>query len=434
MGFLLPRFFFPAQSSSTDWKHHVYLESFEQLYQDPAMDELRVILKLPEAGLGNRLTASVAALVLGMLLKRPVYIDGGSYRLGKLLLPLKIPWDADSLDMPRHPTIRWTDADVDKFLCMDFEKDVPVGSIELETGQYFLPHLKANPLYSAIFSIRARGPLGYSNLFGRLLKRYFAPVTHLQDQIDRNIAAMRTFAPSLVLGFHLRDIYHTSRNKQIQLECLIHLIESTSQNTAVFLASDSASWLKAIRTKLSEMAAQGLQVFSNTDLQQKDIGEDPQYSGKTAGLEGALVDLFVLGACDDLILSAGSTFSYVAQSLQGHPGVTVTRQGKCVRSLSSDPQSGRFPDLATQSCWNAQTMWGVSNDQLCADPLCPISCGGRYERAQGETTSWLKSTLQQQLAKLSPSERRQRESTAMRDAQSKRLAQKERPDFWKSST
>src|SRR5690348_5144186 len=55
--------------------------------------------------------------------------------------------------------------------------------------------------------------------------------------------------------------------------------------------------------------------------------DDPQYSRDVEGLEQSVVDLWVLGHCDDLVMSAGSTFSYVAQALQDRPAVTVTREG-----------------------------------------------------------------------------------------------------------
>jgi hypothetical protein len=169
----------------------------------------------------------------------------------------------------------------------------------------------------------------------------------------------------------------------------------------------------------------------NPNLERDDIGPDPQYKGLLSGLEGAVVDLYVLGAAADLVMSAGSTFSYVAQSLQGKPGVTVTRQGKCVRALGHSPMSGSFPDAADEACWSAKSMWGVAQDQLCADRLCPISCGGRFERAQGETTAWQQKVLRKQLDALSVAERQKREVAAKAMRKSKREAIKQRPDFWK---
>ena len=79
-------------------------------------------------------------------------------------------------------------------------------------------------------------------------------------------------------------------------------------------------------------------------------------------------------------------------------------------------------------------MWGVANDQLCADPLCPISCGGKYERNLGESTEWLLATLQKKLVDLSPRERKEREIEAKQFRDGLAAAKIERPDFWKANS
>ena len=77
-------------------------------------------------------------------------------------------------------------------------------------------------------------------------------------------------------------------------------------------------------------------------------------------------------------------------------------------------------------------MWDAAKDQLCADPLCPIACGGKYEREQGETTAWLRGVLQQQIEERTPHERQALESLRLSNERSLKLARDHDPLFWKA--
>ncbi len=67
----------------------------------------------------------------------------------------------------------------------------------------------------------------------------------------------------------------------------------------------------------------------------------------------------------------------------------------------------------------------------CADPLCPIVCGGKSERARGETGAWLAEVLRRQV-----SERNETEQAALAAAENAMQRARERgrredPAFWK---
>ncbi len=379
-----------------------YLTQYERLHAK-ASPERALVLRLPAAGLGNRLTASVSALVLGMLMKRPVFIDGGSYRFARLFSPRRLNWDADAV-LLGPPAQEWGDAEVAGLLCRADLGESVAGPIRLTTGQYFLPHLQANPARAALFA--AGGPLGGESLFGMLLRRYFTLVPVLAARAVAVTQEARA-AGRRIVGLHLRDTYHTRRHKRRQLECAAHLASQFSPLALVFVSSDSAAWREAGRTWLGGPGA----VLAGPGI---GSAEDPQLHGDAKGLEAAAVELWVLGSCDDLVLAAGSTFSYVAQALQGRPGATVTRQGKCVRTLSPAPVSGRFPELARQRCWRA-SMWDVAHDQLCADRQCPIACAGKYEQDRGENAAWVAAAGRRQIARLSATQREERQERLMRN-------------------
>ena len=406
-------------------KDLTYFDIYDEIHGNLISSRSRVIvLRLPDAGLGNRLTASVSCIVLGILTKRAVFIDGGSYRFAKVFDPRNIQWDYDSLEQPfktEEFTIKFNEDNLKELLCQTLKDND--GPVLIQTGQYFLPLLEQNPAYEALF--RGDGPLSMENLFSFVLKRYFRPARHLRKMIDSALQDMKSL--NRKIGIHFRDIYHTSEHKILQIECARYLAKHSVKN-GFYIASDTLGWREVASQKLANDG----KCFFNTLLRKKSE-DDPQYRGDLFGIEQAVVDLYVLGAMDDLVVSAGSTFSYIAQALQSRAAVTVTREGKCVRALSASPVSGSFPaDASDQPCWKRE-MWSCEYDQLCADPLCPISCGGKHERKKGETPQFIAKMKRKKLDSLSQEERNIREERKVKDEEMKKRAFEERPDFWKKN-
>jgi hypothetical protein len=95
----------------------------------------------------------------------------------------------------------------------------------------------------------------------------------------------------------------------------------------IFLATDNATLRKQLRARhrLGRGGAARL------------IWWDGPVATDVAGMQGALIDLWLLGYTDDIIASHGSTFGYVAHGRVGVAPLLVSEQGACTRELSAEP-------------------------------------------------------------------------------------------------
>ena len=77
--------------------------------------------------------------------------------------------------------------------------------------------------------------------------------------------------------------------------------------------------------------------------------------GRPTDFDGAFLDLWLLGECDEVVTTPASSFGYMATARTGRTPVTVTKWGKCLRPLPdkwkglTDPEArvrARYVDLA----------------------------------------------------------------------------------------
>ena len=106
--------------------------------------------------------------------------------------------------------------------------------------------------------------------------------------------------------------------------------------------------------------------------------------GRATNFEGALVDLWVLGSCDELITTPTSSFGYIAAALADVAPVTVTKWGKCLRPITSAPMSHAWPLVQAVSCFDSR-MLVPETDMMCQDCVvlsCPcgdLTCASHSE-------------------------------------------------------
>lgn len=89
----------------------------------------------------------------------------------------------------------------------------------------------------------------------------------------------------------------------------------------------------------------------------------------------ALVDLWLLGECDDVVLTPGSSFGWVAAARTGRTPLTLTKWGKCVRPISPSPPAHGWLLIKDVSCFSSE-MLRPEFDMLC--PSCTrheCNCG-----------------------------------------------------------
>ena len=78
------------------------------------------------------------------------------------------------------------------------------------------------------------------------------------------------------------------------------------------------------------------------------------------------------GSCDEIITTPASSFGYVATALGGRAPITVTKWGKCLRPITSEPMSHAWPLVQQQSCFD-QRMLVPEHDMMCQDCVV-LSC------------------------------------------------------------
>ena len=83
------------------------------------------------------------------------------------------------------------------------------------------------------------------------------------------------------------------------------------------------------------------------------------------GMQGAVLDLWLLGQADDMLASHGSTFGYVAHGRVGRPPVLVTETGSCVRELSAEPCLHVWAFMHLTKCYDKAHMAAWFSRELC---------------------------------------------------------------------
>lgn len=125
----------------------------------------------------------------------------------------------------------------------------------------------------------------------------------------------------------------------------------------IFLATDRP----ALRQELKER--HGLDGRDGAPLL---VWWDAPVSTDVSGMHGALLDLWLLGFADEMYMSHGSTFGYVAHGRVGVPPSIVSKTGSCTREISAEPcmHVWSFLRLSAQ-CFDKTTMSPWFSRELC---------------------------------------------------------------------
>lgn len=93
---------------------------------------------------------------------------------------------------------------------------------------------------------------------------------------------------------------------------------------------------------------------------------DAPVATDVSGMHGALLDLWLLGFADEMYMSHGSTFGYVAHGRVGVPPSIVSKTGSCVTEISAEPCMHVWPFLRLSAqCFNKTTMSPWFSRELC---------------------------------------------------------------------
>lgn len=153
---------------------------------------------------------------------------------------------------------------------------------------------------------------------------------------------------------HVGTFFECARGRADQLLAATRTItadEHKSGQVVYFLATDYIP----SRREASQRIGQGLVYWNET------------VSSSSKGMENALIDLWLLGEADEIIVTSGSTFGYVAHARTAKVPWLVTlekrRENKewhllewlpprCVRSETSEPCFHAWPFALPQPCFS----------------------------------------------------------------------------------
>ena len=206
-----------------------------------------------------------------------------------------------------------------KLLCdKGFGFNTDENLIIIKSTQWFAPVLAHNQYFRS----RVCDTIG-PDIFGTLFKKLFKPKYDILNKIQ--LMKKQFLQSDRVIGLQIRKIEGNSIDDS-QFDVFLRCAKSLSmgaKNPKYFLSADN------IETKDHATRLLGINqiIAHNNTLDRSSID----------GMKNALIDLWLLGESDEIIISPYSTFGYVAHGRTSKVPYLVTRNNKCVKLLSSQP-------------------------------------------------------------------------------------------------
>jgi len=306
----------------------------------------------PDSGLGNRFLALVSAYSLAVLSERVLVLDWPAFKEGvihglsgeKMVMPeFSQLVDTDSMHLGSYNSTHagYDLANVpseaaleewgqwDKFrrlLCGPINRAFKSRVIHLvDTWDFFLPVLVANPHHEALFN---------GSTLGDITRAAIALVLPAEKQLQMKINKFvkEEFSGRFVIGLHVRRIGMNRIGMLGHQNILMHFLScartvALSANTknlpvSYFVVSDDPAALAALPSS----------GYQNEHVILSPLVEN---SGR-ASIESnvaAMVELYLLGECNQLVQSEGSTYSGFAAARTNLPVITMQMDGTCHRPL-----------------------------------------------------------------------------------------------------
>eukprot|EP01116_Phalansterium_solitarium_P004766 TRINITY_DN15878_c0_g1_i1.p1 TRINITY_DN15878_c0_g1~~TRINITY_DN15878_c0_g1_i1.p1 ORF type:complete len:495 (-),score=159.62 TRINITY_DN15878_c0_g1_i1:101-1585(-) len=248
--------------------------------------------------------------------------------------------------------------------------------ISFRTNQYLAVMAMNNPHYAKEMNELFDGFEPFSIIAQSLL--VLRP--ELQEFIDR-FRPKHRFDEHFTLGVQLRfGLFRTSAGDQLTkagkfLQCADKINHDRvldgvdSRPLKIFACGDNPEKLALLKQQYPELDIVSLQPedmkpFPNFTMLNYKLSEDQLYR---------LLDIWMLGECEDLLLSDLSTFGTVASGKRALKPAVMLTEGLCVRRLRSEPCNTYAWALPHQSCYKDvkayQRDWGLcQTDYFRSDP------------------------------------------------------------------
>lgn len=344
-----------------NWRLRRALEEYVKLHHrimdpdDPQPKRYVLVDDEPEAGLGNKFEFMVSAFLFAILSKRALLIDWpevksfkhwnaeeivGLPSMEQMLESPGFDWDLSHFDHRLHfscpgrtkvyddrrtccfvssaneslgcfdqPQYQGTE---EMIQCRDFEYN-QAELVILHGWDYFVPNLALNPFYRD--RIERLFPDG--DIFKPLARFLLRPVASIQKTIDD--FKSQHFG-NYTVGLQIRQVginkLNVTQERLFWEAALVSMQEkmlslgTVRLNVKWFLATDTLQVRKSALDRFPNWI-----VFRDVRIAR----DDPQ-----SVIDG-LIDLWLLASCDDIVVSAASTYGKVAFGIMGRPPKFVNR-------------------------------------------------------------------------------------------------------------
>jgi len=261
-------------------------------------------------------------------------------------------------------------------LCKNLTKsfaEIPI--LHVGSSEFWLPLLATNPYYKSVI----KDVFG-TNVIQTVSDFLLYPVAHLRKDIESHLSTIPH--DSFVLSMHLR-IGHSEMdevnasgfveswykpNVDTFIDCANAILKNEhARSVAVFVATDSLQAQTKVEKALNEgFGANIIYTFKDFDTDGKLVStnasktiQEGQYTKKA--FESALVDYWLLGEADKIIVSTMSSVASFAPGRRSLVPVVATGDGQCIS----------LPSHRTQPCFHL----------LAKDLRTNIIDPGRYDLA-----------------------------------------------------
>lgn len=342
----------------------------------------RFVTVHPVGQLCNRLLAITSAAMLAILTQRGLIVDDSGFY-------------AQSSDLFEDPGFPWVQGggagvgvgghylanpesgvwvDTEKLLCSDYAHAYPSAHVEVSSNQYLVPYMANNPHYRDSILAITRGT---GDVFYPLSHFLFRPIPAIRAWRDNFVQVH--FAGKFVVGLQVRsgsdftDHFMTEQDWRLYRDCAEAVVPpNVGREVVYFLATDTEEGRTKGIALLRSGGAETRSVLVST--------ERFLLSNYPEGVQKALLDLLLLSASDDRVMTAWSSYGYFAAGYAGLDANLVVDQpahelvagvGQEQRFMGVPHKSDRRRQCVRlpthQPCFHKFESWGASKSS-CFSP------------------------------------------------------------------
>jgi len=223
-------------------------------------------------------------------------------------------------------------------------------------------------------------------LYQQLSSVFLRPIDAIMDRVEN--FAEEHFSNKYVIGMQIRRARDSGHfflweDQHLFWECAMLMkkrkerdLRRNNKDTQVvyFLATDSEL------AKEEAMKVLGSDLVLTVDMDTR----VPDTRG-SEGWQNALVDNYLLSRTDDMIVSGGSTFGYVAHGRSDIiPNVVSGIHHRCLRPVTAEPYNIAYLAIRKATCFNASRMLLQETDMICSSVESVHSCGSHSSLKMAE--------------------------------------------------